>query len=130
MPRLGAFRGARLATAYRRLSFDSFDREVVEKSRHVIGVRADFRWHDVGSWQGLWEAMRGEDGNLLAGRVVAIDARGVVARANQRLMVLLGLDDVVAVDGGDAILIASRSRSQELRRVIEELRRRRLDRYL
>ncbi len=130
MRELPALAGARLASAYRRLSFDSFDREVVEKSRRIIGVRADFRWHDVGSWDGLWEAMRAADGNLLSGRVVALDSKGVLARAESRLMVLLGVDDLVAVEAGDAILIAKRSRSQELRRVIDELRRRRLDRYL
>jgi mannose-1-phosphate guanylyltransferase len=54
----------------------------------------------------------------------------VLARANTRLMVLLGIDDVVAIDAGDAILIAKRSRSQDLRRVVDELRRRGLEGYL
>ncbi len=130
MRNLPTFTRAKLAAAYRGFNFDSFDREVVEKSQRVIGVRADFRWHDVGSWQGLWEAMHGADGNLLSGRVVALDSRGVVARANARLMVLLGLENIVAVDAGDVLLIAQRSRSQELRRVLEELKRRRLERYL
>lgn len=130
MRELPALSGSRLAAAYRRLKIDSFDRAVVEKSRRVIGVRADFRWHDVGSWQGLWEARRGRDGNLLSGRVVTLDSSGVLARADDRLMVLLGVDDLVAIDTGDAILIAKRSRSQDLRRVIDELRRRGLERYL
>jgi mannose-1-phosphate guanylyltransferase len=130
MRELPALSGAKLARAYRRLKFDSFDREVIERSRCILGVRASFGWHDVGSWNGLWEAMRDTDGNLLSGRVVMIDSQGVLARAGNRLMVLLGVDDLVAVDAGDAILIARRSRSQELRRVIDELRRRRFDRYL
>jgi mannose-1-phosphate guanylyltransferase len=130
MRELPALSGAKLAGAYRRLKVDSFDRAVVEKSRRVIGVRADFRWHDVGSWQGLWEARRGADGNMLSGRVVTLDSSGVLARADARLMVLLGVEDMVVIDAGDAILIAKRSRSQDLRRVIDELRRRRLDRYL
>ncbi|HTW86424.1 MAG TPA: sugar phosphate nucleotidyltransferase [Candidatus Binataceae bacterium] len=127
---LPALSGGKLARAYRRLKVDSFDRTVVEKTRGVIGVRADFRWHDVGSWQGLWEALRGADGNMLSGRVVALDSNGVLARASSRLMVLLGVEDLVAIDAGDAILIAKRSRSQDLRRVIDELRRRGLERYL
>lgn len=130
MRELPALSGAKLIAAYRRLRIDSFDRAVVEKSRRVIGVRADFRWHDVGSWQGLWEARRGPDGNMLSGRIVTLDSSGVLARADGRLMVLLGVNDVVAVDAHDAILIAKRSRSQDLPRVIEELRRRGLERYL
>ncbi len=118
------------ARAYRRLDFDSFDRVVAEKSRRVLTVRARFRWHDVGSWQGLWEARRGRRSNVLAGKVLALDADGVIARGSDRLMVLLGVEDLVAVDSGDAVLIARRSRSQDLRKVAPELKRRGFGRYL
>jgi mannose-1-phosphate guanylyltransferase len=119
-----------VARAYRALDFDSFDREVVEKSAKVLGVHADFRWHDVGTWEGLWEAMGGRAGNVLVGQVLALDSDRVLAHSNSRLMVLLGVKDIVAVDTGDALLIIHRARSQETRRVTEELRRRGLGRYL
>lgn len=130
MERPGAGAAANLARAYRRLKLDSFDREVVEKSQRVLGVRAKFRWNDVGSWNGLWEALRGPDGNALLGNVMAIDSGGVLARGGDRLIVLLGVEDLVVVDDADAILVAKRSRSQDVRRVIEQLERRRLHRYL
>jgi mannose-1-phosphate guanylyltransferase len=84
----------------------------------------------VGSWQGLWEAMRGEGTNVLSDNVIALGSDGVLARGGDRLMVLLGVEDLVAVDTGDAILIARRSRSQEIRGVIDELTRRGLKRHL
>jgi mannose-1-phosphate guanylyltransferase len=115
---------------YARLRFDSFDREVLEKSREILGVRATFKWDDVGSWNGLWEALRGRDGNALAGNVLALDASRVLARSDGRLMVLLGVTDLIAVDTGDALLIAARERAQDVRRVIGELKRRGLDTYL
>ncbi len=130
MRELPSLRGAKLAAAYNDLNFDSFDREIVEKSGRVISVQADFRWHDVGSWQGLWEALKDRSGNVLTGPVVMIDSEAVVARAGDRPMVLLGMKDVVAIDAGDAILIAQRSHSQELRRVVDELRGRGLQRLL
>jgi len=132
LPKLVRLKGPALVRAYRALKMDAFDRDVVEKSAHVISVRARFEWHDVGSWQGLWEAMRGRGDNVTTGPVVAIDSHGVIARAIEgRLMVIAGMDDLVVVDAGDAILIARRSRSQDLRRVTDELRRRRgLTRYL
>jgi mannose-1-phosphate guanylyltransferase/mannose-6-phosphate isomerase len=131
MRRLTTLSAADLAREYRKLEFDSFDRVVVEKSRRVLSVRAGFRWFDVGSWQGLWEAMSdGADGNATVGNVIAIDAHGVIARGGSRLMVLMGVSDLVAIDTGDAILIARRSQSQEVRRVPEELARRGLSRYL
>jgi mannose-1-phosphate guanylyltransferase len=130
MRTFGGMKTAELARFYASLEFDAFDRVVVEKSANVLGVRADFDWHDVGSWEGLWEALRGADSNAISGNVVAIDSAGVLARAGKRLTVLLGVNDLVVVDSGDAILIARRSRSQDVRRVIDELERRRLTRYL
>lgn len=121
---------AALKRSYRQLDYDSFDRAVVEKSSHVLTVRARFQWHDVGSWQGLWEARRGRRTNVVTGNVLALDADGVIARGGRRLMVLLGVDDLVAVDSDDTVLIARRSRSQDLRRVAAELKRRGLSRYL
>lgn len=130
MRELGSARPAAVARIYRRLNFDAFDRVVAEKSRNVLAVKARFGWHDVGSWEGLWEAVRGGRSNVLKGDVIALDSQGVLARGNRRLMVLLGVKDLVAVDTGDAILIANRQSSQDLRRVVDELARRGLRRYL
>jgi mannose-1-phosphate guanylyltransferase/mannose-6-phosphate isomerase len=113
-----------LASAYRNFKLDSFDRVVAEHSRNLLGVRARFAWNDVGSWEGLWEALRGDTDSVTTGKVVAIDSAGVLARSGNRLMVLLGVEDLVAVDTDDAILIARRSRSQDVGRVLDELRRR------
>jgi mannose-1-phosphate guanylyltransferase len=131
MSTLATLRAGELSRAYDRLEFDSFDRVVAEKSSRVLSVRARFRWFDVGSWQGLWEALSdGAAGNVTLGNVIALDTNGVIARGGKRLMVLVGVSDLVAVDTGDAILIARRSQSQEVRHVIGELTRRGLSRYL
>ncbi len=128
---LGGASAAKVSRIYRGLDFDAFDRVVAEKSRNVLSVQARFRWHDVGSWEGLWEALGGRESNVLKGEVIALDCEGVLARGGKgRLMVLLGVKDLVAVDTGDALLIAGRKSSQDLRRVVDELARRRLDRYL
>lgn len=130
MDTLGPMRPAAVARAYRGFDFDSFDRVIVEKSRGVLGVRADFKWHDVGTWEGLWEAMGGRTENVLVGEVLAFESDRVLAHSNSRLMVLLGVKDIVAVDTPDALLIIDRARSQETRRVTEELKRRGLSHYL
>ncbi|MBV8772387.1 MAG: mannose-1-phosphate guanylyltransferase [Deltaproteobacteria bacterium] len=121
---------AKLDRQYRTLEFDAFDRVVAEKSTNVLGVHADFTWHDVGSWDGLWEALRGHGRNVLSGNVLEIGADGVLARARDRLMVLLGVKDLVAIETPDVILIANRTQSQDVRRIIDELKRRGADRYL
>jgi mannose-1-phosphate guanylyltransferase/mannose-6-phosphate isomerase len=115
---------------FSKLNFDSFDYAVLEKSSGLLAVRARFKWHDVGSWDGLWKATRGRDGNALCGRVLSFDTRGVLAHSPERLMVLLGVEDLVAVDAGDAVLIARRSRSEQVREMVAELKRRKLHNYL
>ncbi len=116
---------------YKGLKFDSFDYEVIEKSRNVAAVRAAFSWNDVGSWDGLWQTLRDGAGNALSGTVVAMDSKQVLARGDgRRLMVLLGVEDLVVVDTPDALLVVSRGRTQDVKQVVKELRRRRLTGYL
>src|ERR1700674_5190288 len=120
----------KLARAYRRLKFDSFDRVIMEKSAHVLGVRARFSWHDVGSWDGLLKAVASARGSVLRGSVIALDSTDVLAHSDARLMVLLGVRDLIVVDTGDAILVSHREMSQHVGRVTDELARRGLHRYL
>jgi mannose-1-phosphate guanylyltransferase len=130
MERFAAMTPAELANIYRGLQVDSFDRVIAEKSRNLISVRAGFRWDDVGSWDGLWEALRGSGQSVAAGNVIVLDSNGVLARGGKRLMVVFGMSDLVAVDTDDALLIARRSRSQEVLRVLGELERRGMQEYL
>jgi len=128
--RLAALPPKRFAREYGKLNFESFDRVIVERSANVLGVRAQFAWHDVGSWLGLWEAIGGTNSNVLRGNVVALESDRVLAHSDQRLMALLGVRDLVVVDTGDAILIAHRDRSHDVRGIIDELRRRGMHSYL
>ncbi|HVA79030.1 MAG TPA: sugar phosphate nucleotidyltransferase [Candidatus Binataceae bacterium] len=122
---------AKFERAYKRLKFESFDREVVERSRNVVGVRARFRWHDVGSWEGLRQAVGGGDGaSVTRGHVLALDSERIVAHSDTRLMVIFGVSDVIAIDTGDAILITHRNQSDAIRRVTDALATRGLHKYL
>jgi mannose-1-phosphate guanylyltransferase len=127
--KLATAKGAALAKLYWQLDFGAFDVVVIEKTS-VVGVRADFSWYDVGTWEGLWEAMGGREKNVTVGHVLTLESDGVLAHSNSRLMVLLGVKDIVVVDTPDALLVIDRARSQETRRVTEELKRLGLHRYL
>jgi mannose-1-phosphate guanylyltransferase len=130
MRSLPSMKPAELEKNYRTLEFDAFDRVVAEKSHNVLGVHARFTWYDVGSWEGLWEALRGRRRNVFTGNVLEMGADGVLARSRDHLMVLLGVKDIVAIETADVILIANRTQSQDVRKVIDELKRRGADRYL
>ena len=120
----------KLARAYSKLRYDSFDRVIMEVSTNVLTVRARFSWHDVGSWDGLWDAVGDAAGNVMRGNAISLESERVLAHSDSRLMVLFGVRDLIVVDTGDAILIAHRDRSPHVGRVTEELKRRGLERYL
>lgn len=128
--KLGTLKGSGLAKLYHQLDFDSFDRVVIERTPNILGVKADFSWHDVGTWEGLWEAMGGREKNVTVGQVLTLESNGVLAHSNSRLMVLLGVKDIVVVNTPDALLVIDRARSQDTRKVTEELKRLGLHKYL
>ncbi|MGB8933235.1 MAG: mannose-1-phosphate guanylyltransferase [Anaeromyxobacteraceae bacterium] len=104
----------------------SIDYGVMEKSHRIAVVPADFGWSDVGSFAALPE-VREQDllGNVVEGDGLVVDGRNnVVVGKGGRPLVVVGLDDVVAVDAGDAILVVARERAQDVRRAVEELARR------
>lgn len=123
--RTKAARDRAIARAYRSVESISIDHGVMEKAERVAVVRGDFGWNDVGSWAAMPEAW-GTDGqgNAVRGEVLGVEARRNVVLAGDRLVALLGVDDLVVVDTEDALLVCARDRAQEVRRVVDELRRR------
>ena len=79
-------------------------------------------WSDVGSWGALWEsAERDRDGNVLWGRVISQGSRNCYLRSEHRLLVGLGVENLVVVETDDAVLVAHRDRSQQVKAVVQEL---------
>jgi mannose-1-phosphate guanylyltransferase len=104
----------------------SIDYGVMEKSHRIAVVPADFGWSDVGSFAALAD-VRATDhlGNVAEGDALVIDGRNnVVISAGARPVALVGIDDVVVVDAGDAVLVCRRDRAQDVRKAVEELSRR------
>jgi len=120
-------RPAALARAYRRLPSISIDYGVMEHARDVLVVAGDFGWSDVGSWAAL-AAIARDTGDRA--RIVPVDAARSVVFADGRLVALVGVDDVIVVDTPDALLVCHRDRTQDVRRVVDELARRGLTTYL
>ena len=120
-----------LGQAYARLPSISIDTGVMERAEHVAVVRATFPWSDVGSWAAVADLWRdGDDPNAMRGTTVAIDSTGCVVDAGSRLVALVGVQDLVVVDTPDALLVIPKSRAQDVRLLVDELQRRRLQRYL
>jgi len=110
----------------------SIDHGVMEKAARVAVVPGDFGWSDVGSWTSAWElAPHDEQENALFGEVVALDTRGSYVRASAgKVVAVLGLEDIVVVDTEDALLVMPRSRAQDVRAIVNELKSRKSTKHL
>jgi mannose-1-phosphate guanylyltransferase/mannose-6-phosphate isomerase len=110
------------AEAFASSPSDSIDYAVMEKTDAAAVVPLDAGWSDVGSWSALWEANpQDADGNSHHGDVIAIDCHGTYAHG-QRLIAMIGLDDVIVVDTDDAILVGAKSRIQEVKQIVQQLK--------
>jgi mannose-1-phosphate guanylyltransferase len=121
------------AEVYPHLPSISIDHGLLERLSDLVCIPAEFGWNDVGSWSALADiAPAGPDGNVAVGQVVAVGgARGNIAVSDPgRLVALIGVDDLVVIQAGDAVLVVPRSRAQEVREVVAALGRAGLDRFL
>lgn len=115
-----------LARAFPACPSISIDYGVMEKAERIAVVPGDFGWSDVGSFAALPE-VRAQDGqgNVAEGEALILDGRdNVVLARSDRPVAVIGLDGVVVVDGGDALLVCRRDRAQDVRKAVDELARR------
>lgn len=115
-----------LARAYRRVKPISFDYAVLERSDRVRAIRGRFAWSDLGSWDSLGEHLprAGRNRALRPERLTALESeRNVVWTSADKQVVLLGIDDAIVVETPDAILVSSKDRAQDVRRVVDRLSR-------
>lgn len=109
---------------YSNIDSISIDYGVLEKSKRVMVVPVDFGWSDVGSWSALDEVMpRGSNGNIIKGNIIGIDSRNSIIFGCDRLVATIGLKDMIVVDTPDATLVCPKQRSQDVKKVVEELKR-------
>ncbi len=80
-------------------------------------------WSDVGAWDALWRVLPKDDaGNAIAGDVLLHDCRDVLALSGGRLVACIGMQDVVVVETPDAILVSHKDRTQDVKKVVEQLK--------
>src|SRR5262249_44285228 len=96
----------------------------------VAVVRAHCDWTDVGSWEALSAFWGGDDtGNASLGKALPIDTLRSIVYAPERLVVMVGVHDLIVVDSPDALLVCARERAQDVRKVRDELKKRGWLRY-
>ncbi|WP_242875070.1 mannose-1-phosphate guanylyltransferase/mannose-6-phosphate isomerase [Stenotrophomonas maltophilia] len=101
---------------------DSIDYAVMEKTADAAVVPLDAEWNDVGSWSALWEVSdKDADGNACHGDVIALDCKDSYAYGN-RLIAMVGLQDVVVVETDDAVFVGHKDRVQDVKEIVGQIK--------
>ncbi len=102
---------------------DSIDYAVMEKTAHACVVPLDAGWSDVGSWDSLWSITgRDANGNACRGDVLLHDSENCYVYAAERLVAAVGMSEHVIVETADAVLVAPRSRAQDVKALVDQLK--------
>ncbi|MBR9794342.1 MAG: mannose-1-phosphate guanylyltransferase/mannose-6-phosphate isomerase [Gammaproteobacteria bacterium] len=103
---------------------DSIDYAVMEKTALAAMVPLDAGWSDVGSWSSLWETAdnKDENGNVIVGDAILEGVNNSYINSEERLIAVVGLDDVVVVETKDAVMVANKNKVQDIKNVVNKLK--------
>ena len=103
----------------------SVDYAIMERAERVAVVPASFDWSDIGSWKAVSEVEAGigdDAGNRVRGDAIMVDSRRCYVQSENRLVAAVGVDNLIIIDTGDAVLVAHRDHAQQVKQVVEQLR--------
>ncbi len=100
----------------------SLDIAVMEKTKLGTVLPLNVGWSDIGSWKSLWDiSQKNNDGNYINGRVIAEKSKNCYLESEQRLIVGIGIENLIIVDTNDAILVANKDQSQNIGNIVKNL---------
>lgn len=100
----------------------SVDYGIMERADHVLMLTGDFGWSDVGGWDAL-DALkdRDENGNLTMGKTLLLDSRNCTAYSVDKLIAAVGVEDLIIVQAGEAVLVCPQAEAQRVKEIVEAL---------
>lgn len=117
-----------LDQVYRMIRGISIDYGVMEKAEGVYVLRGEFGWSDVGSWDEVYRVIsKDNQENAIHGRVIARNSKNNLLHANSRTIATFGVDDLIVIETDDAILVCKRGESQNVKEVVDYIRRKHID---
>jgi mannose-1-phosphate guanylyltransferase/mannose-6-phosphate isomerase len=100
----------------------SVDYAVMEKADNCAVVAGDFGWSDIGTWSAMADLYESDEaGNRVLGNAVLVESRNCFVQGEDRLVAAVGVENLVVVDTGDAVLVADRDRAQDVKAVVDQL---------
>ncbi len=112
------------AEAFAKSPAQSIDYAVMEHTGRAVVVPADIGWNDIGSWSALWEiGEKDAHGNVTIGETVLEDVRKSYLRTDGRLLTAVGVEGLLIVATEDAVLVAAKDRAQDVKALVERLKK-------
>ena len=110
----------------------SVDYGIMEKADNIFTIPGEFGWDDVGSWNAMDRVYKPDDhGNVITGNSLARDTkRSIMVNDTDKLLCVMGMDDIVAVNTDDAILVCPKSRTGEIKELIKDIEAKGFEKYL
>jgi len=109
----------------------TIDYGVMEGAADVVVIPVDIGWSDVGSWATIYELLPSdEEGNVIVGEHVGLDTTGSLILSQRRLVATIGLEGMIVVDAEGVVLICPKERAQDVKRLVEELKKKGMDAHL
>jgi mannose-1-phosphate guanylyltransferase len=119
----------KLSKVYENMPKISIDYAIAEKDKNFLVVEGDFHWTDVGDWKEVWENMKKDekdnviiDGDSPGGSVYNIGTTDALIHTDGRLIAIVDVDNIIVVDTKEALLICSKSKAQDVKKIVEILR--------
>ncbi|MEW5800184.1 MAG: mannose-1-phosphate guanylyltransferase [Bacteroidota bacterium] len=120
-----------LETTYGLIRGISIDYGVMEKAQRVYVVKGDFGWNDLGSWDEVNRiSSKDENGNFIHGKVISVNSKNIYVHTSDKLIATVGVEDLIIINTPDAILICKKGESQNVKEVVDHLRRKQMNEYL
>jgi len=120
-----------LERAYQEIRGISIDYAVMEKSQQVCVIKGDFGWSDVGSWEEVYDILeKDKSKNAVIGKAVLRDSKGCLVYSPDQLVATIGLKDTIVIQSGNALLVCPRNRSQEVKELVDYLKRKKKSDYV
>lgn len=116
---------------WRGLDNETIDYAIMEKAANVAMIPLDAGWNDVGSWTALFELIkRDADNNAVHGNHIGINTQSSMIYGSKRLVATIGLEKMIVIDTDDALLICPLDRAQDVKKIVDELKKRKASQYL
>lgn len=120
-----------LDTIYRAVQSISVDYGIMEHASNIYLVEGNFDWNDLGSWESVYLTdKKDKNGNAGSGETLLVDTKNSYVHADNSLVAVVGMDDVIVVQDGDTILVCKRDKAEDVKKIVDQLKAEQKNKYL